>query len=172
LPKENIARLLNDAVALAETIGTILLNKQLTIAVAESATGGLIGYILTETPGSSQYFLGGIVAYANKVKQSLLGISTEVIERFGAISEETVAELANNIRRLLDADIGLATSGIAGPTGATPKKPVGLVIIAISIPRRHPIISQYKFKGNRSENKIHFATAALKLLLDTLHEKT
>ncbi|MFX1561840.1 MAG: CinA family protein [Promethearchaeota archaeon] len=170
--EEDIARLFSDGVALAETVGTILLDQQLTIAVAESATGGLIGHFLTEIPGSSQYFLGGIIAYANTVKQNLLGVSTEVIEHFGAVSEEVVTKLADNVRQRLDADIGLATSGIAGPAGATPKKPVGLVFIAIALPRRRPIINQYKFEGNRSENKIHFAIAALELLLGILHEKT
>lgn len=172
MSKENVARLFIDAVSLADKLGAILRDNQLTIAVAESATGGLIMHVLTEIPGCSQYFLGGIVAYANKVKQNLLNVPLESLDRFGAVSEKSVATLANNIRQIMDADIGLATSGIAGPTGERPNKPLGLVFIAIAMSGKSPIISKLQFTGNRTENKLHFASATLKRLLKEVQEKT
>ena len=112
-------------------VGKLLAAAHATIAVAESCTGGLIGHRLTDVPGSSAYVLGDIVAYNNSVKQSVLGVSAETLKTHGAVSCETAEEMARGVRRLLGATVGLATTGIAGPDGGTPDKPVGTVCIAI-----------------------------------------
>ena len=106
--------------------------RGLTVAVAESCTGGLIAHRLTNVPGSSAYFLGGVVAYANEVKEGVLGVRSETLRRHGAVSQETALEMARGVRRLLGADIALSATGIAGPTGGTPEKPVGLVYVALA----------------------------------------
>lgn len=113
-------------------IGQTLRNKKLTLAVAESCTGGYISHLITTVPGSSDYFKGGVIAYANEVKEQQLGVQHLTLETHGAVSEETVKEMAQQVRMKTNADIGVATSGIAGPDGGTPEKPVGTVWIAYS----------------------------------------
>jgi nicotinamide-nucleotide amidase len=112
-------------------VGELLSRAGATIGVAESCTGGLIGHRLTDVPGSSRYLLGDVVAYDNRVKQSVLGVSAATLEQHGAVSREAAEEMARGVRRLVGATIGLATTGIAGPDGGTPEKPVGTVCIAI-----------------------------------------
>ena len=119
-----------DKDTLEESIGRILKSRGQTMAVAESCTGGFLAHQITSIPGSSEYFKGGIVAYSNEVKISQLGVNAETIEQHGAVSEQTVAEMANRVREKYNTDIGIATSGIAGPGGGTPEKPVGTVWIA------------------------------------------
>jgi nicotinamide-nucleotide amidase len=115
-----------------ETVGRLLREQGATLAVAESCTGGLIGHRLTDVPGSSNYFLLGVIAYSNEAKQNLLGVAESTLENDGAVSEAAVREMAHGVRRAAGADIGLATSGIAGPGGGSPDKPVGTVCIAIA----------------------------------------
>ena len=119
---------------LSNAVGAYLTQTQQTIAAAESCTGGLLSHVLTSVSGSSVYFIGGVVAYSNHVKRALLGVKAETLDAFGAVSEETAREMAAGVRQKLSTDIGLATTGIAGPTGGTPDKPVGLVWIGISTP--------------------------------------
>jgi nicotinamide-nucleotide amidase len=111
-------------------IGNLLLERNLTIGTAESCTGGYVAHTLTKVPGSSRYFVGSMVTYSNEMKISQLDVSPETLVQHGAVSEETVREMAENIRRKLNVDIGIATSGIAGPDGGTPDKPVGTIWIA------------------------------------------
>ncbi|MGD8412918.1 MAG: competence/damage-inducible protein A [Candidatus Latescibacterota bacterium] len=118
--------------SLFQVVHDLLTLRGETIAVAESLTGGWISKQFTDLPGSSDYLLGDVVAYANDAKEKILGVNRETIEEFGAVSEETCTEMAHGIRHLLGADYGLATTGIAGPTGGTAKKPVGLTYIGIS----------------------------------------
>ena len=117
---------------LAQVIGEVLRGRKETVAVAESLTGGTIARLLTEHAGSSDYFLASAVAYSNESKASLLGVRAETIEQFGAVSEETCTEMAHGARRKLGATYGLATTGVAGPGGGTPHKPVGLVFIGVA----------------------------------------
>jgi nicotinamide-nucleotide amidase len=121
-----------DELSLEEAVGRLLLAQNKTVAVAESCTGGHIAHTFTRIPGSSNYFQGGIVPYHNDLKTGVLGVKKETIKQFGAVSEQTVTEMAQQVRTLLHADIGLASTGIAGPGGGTPEKPVGTVWIALS----------------------------------------
>jgi nicotinamide-nucleotide amidase len=120
------------AVTMEEVVGRALRERRLTLALAESCTGGLIAHRVTNVPGSSEYFLGGIGAYANRTKAALLGVSPATLARHGAVSEETAREMAAGARGALGADVALATTGIAGPGGGTPEKPVGLVCFALA----------------------------------------
>ena len=115
---------------LEAVVGDMLRRRKLTLAVAESCTGGYLSHLVTSIPGSSDYFSGGLVAYSNAVKIRALGIKRETLEAFGAVSEATVREMAAQVRKNFNADIGVATSGVAGPGGGTPEKPVGTVWIA------------------------------------------
>jgi nicotinamide-nucleotide amidase len=117
---------------LESVIGESLRTKKLTLAIAESCTGGFVSHLITSVPGSSEYFLGSIVPYAYEIKMRQLGVKPETLEKNGAVSEPTIIEMANLVRAKFNADIGVATSGIAGPGGATPDKPVGTVWIAYS----------------------------------------
>jgi nicotinamide-nucleotide amidase len=120
------------AVSMEEIVGRCLRERRLRLAVAESCTGGLVAHRVTNIPGSSDYFQGGVEAYANSAKVDLLGVSPSTLERHGAVSEETAREMAAGARRALRADVALATTGIAGPGGGTPEKPVGLVCFALA----------------------------------------
>jgi len=148
-------------------LARILTKKKLTIAVAESCTGGLISHSLTNIPGSSKYFLLGITAYANETKTRLLNVDPETIRKHGAVSKETALELAANVKHLASANIGLGVTGIAGPGGGEPFKPVGTVFVAASI--GHNIyFKKFVFSGNRLKIKNLAKDAALKLLLTCL----
>lgn len=119
-----------DEESLESAIGNLLKNSQKTLALAESCTGGYISHLVTSIPGSSAYFNGSVVPYHNRYKQSILGVSVETLESQGAVSEETVREMAQGVRQRFGSDFGLASSGIAGPDGGTAEKPVGTVWIA------------------------------------------
>ncbi len=152
-----------------EKLGEILLRKNLKIAVAESCSGGLIGHRITNIPGASRYFLGDIVAYDNEVKINVLGVPREVIVKYGAVSEECAKYMAEGVKKLLGADISVATTGIAGPTGGTEKKPVGLVYMAVSY--RTVKVRKYLFKGNRLEIKNQTAENAMKFVAEVLSDE-
>jgi PncC family amidohydrolase len=153
------------------TIARLFDQRGLWLAVAESCTGGLIGHYITNMPGASTYFKGGVIAYANDTKMGLLGVSGETLERYGAVSEATVLEMAGGVRDLLKADIGLSVSGIAGPGGGTPEKPVGLVWIGLRAPRAE-LARQMIFSGDRISIKQQAAEAALKILIAYLRSST
>lgn len=156
-----------DTFRLAAAVGEQLRARGWHLAVAESCTGGLVGHWITEIAGSSDYFLGGVVAYSNQAKEQLLGVRPGTLLRHGAVSEATAREMAAGVRRLLGADVALAVTGIAGPGGGTPEKPVGLVYIALDAPDRQ-ICRRYVWEGDRAANKARSAQAALALLRDYL----
>jgi len=137
--------------------------KLLTIGTVESATGGRIADRITNVPGSSDYFKGSVVAYSNEVKIALLGVKRKTIENYGAVSEQTALEMARGGRKLLDVDICVSDTGIAGPSGATPEKPVGLFYLGLSA-RDESFNQKHVFPGNREENKRDAAEAALNML--------
>ena len=146
-------------------IGGLLRQRGLSLAVAESCTGGLVGHRITNIPGSSDYFVGGIVAYAYEAKVRLLGVSWKTLEKHGAVSRETVIEMARGARHALEADIGMAVSGIAGPGGGMPGKPVGLTWIGLSDGDFEEAWS-YVWDGDRMQNKELSAEQLLQLLVD------
>jgi PncC family amidohydrolase len=152
-------------------IARLLAAKGLTLALAESCTGGLVGHRITEVSGSSDYFLGGIVAYSNGVKERVLGVDHDTLLNHGAVSAETAIEMARGARRVLGADIGLSVTGIAGPTGGTAEKPVGLVYIALAT-REGEQYERYLWESDRSGNKALSAEAALDLVRRYLEEAT
>lgn len=148
-------------------LGALLRSRGLTLAVGESCTGGLLAHRITNVPGSSAYFLGGVVAYANEIKQRLLRVSPGSLEAHGAISEEVALEMARGARAALGADVGIAVTGIAGPGGGTAEKPVGLTWVAVSDPAGEMAV-EHRWQGDRVQNKDLSATAALKLALALL----
>ena len=150
-------------------IGKLLFQKKLTLSLAESCTGGLIGHRLTNVPGSSEYFMGGIVSYAYSAKVNLLGVSWDTLKQHGAVSAEVVREMALGARRAFNTDIGLAVSCIAGPGGATPSKPVGTSWCGISFGE---VDRQYLFllEGSRVQVKEQLAQKALESLMNLLEE--
>lgn len=121
-----------------------------TIAVAESCTGGLAGYLLTKTPGSSAYFLGSAVVYSNESKTAILGVSEEILVEYGAVSEETARAMAEGTRRVYGADIGASITGVAGPGGGTDEKPVGFVCVAAT-DGKDAVVSINRFPGDRED---------------------
>ena len=144
--------------------------RGLKLATAESCTGGLVSDRITNVSGSSEYFPGGIVAYSYEAKVSLLGVSWDTLNTHGAVSEEAVLEMARGARKLFNADIGISVSGIAGPTGGTPEKPVGTTWFGLSTDTgewtRHFI-----WDGDREKNKLHSSDAALQFIIDYLEGK-
>jgi nicotinamide-nucleotide amidase len=148
-------------------ISNILKEKKLKIATAESCSGGLISHNITNISGSSEYFDRGVVSYSNNAKKELLDVSEDILEKYGAVSKQTAKEMAEGIRKKSSVDIGIATTGIAGPTGRTKDKPVGLVYIAIST-NDDTFVKKFQFSGSRLENKKSTCNAALKMLLDLI----
>jgi len=153
---------------LAEQVIRALIQRGLTLAVAESCTGGLIGHRLTNVPGSSGCFLGGVVAYHDRAKVDILGVDEELLSREGAVSEAVAVAMARGVRRLLDADLGVGVTGIAGPSGGTPEKPVGTVFIALADRSGEEVARRYRWEGEREENKERSAEAALEMVLEHL----
>ena len=149
--------------ALAEELGKLLLEKGLTLSTAESCTGGGIASVITSISGSSEYFKGGIVAYANEVKTALLGVSETTLEKHGAVSEETVLEMAKGAMKSMKTSCAIATSGIAGPGGGSEDKPVGTVWIGVSSQMGTEAFRLVS-KGDRKRNIERFSANALNIL--------
>lgn len=146
-----------------EKLSRSLIKKGKTVALAESCTGGLAASRVTDIPGSSEYFKGGVVAYSNSLKTSLLGVSPSTIKKYGAVSEMTAREMARGVRTLAKSDFGAAVTGIAGPSGARPGKPLGLAYIAFS-GKGNVISKKIMRKGDRPLLKKKFADALLELI--------
>lgn len=149
-------------------VGHALGARSWTICTAESCTGGLIAHRLTNVPGSSAYVLGGVVAYANRIKQSLLHVRQGTLIAYGAVSEQTASEMAVGARELFGADVAVSVTGIAGPDGGSAEKPVGLTYIGVAGPGGLLTVHRYVWDGDRETIKSASAEAALQLVLDTL----
>lgn len=166
-----LSQILGDAIVafddtpLEVIIAKTLTERKLTLATAESCTGGLIAHKITSVPGSSEYFKGSVVAYSNEIKQQILNVPEEILTTHGAVSAQTVEAMANGVRRLMHTDIAIATSGIAGPTGGTVDKPVGTVWIAVSTPAG-TASRMYQFGINRLQNIERTTQTAFLLLLE------
>jgi PncC family amidohydrolase len=156
-----------ETLQLSRLAGQKLAQKGWTIAAAESCTGGLLSHILTGVSGSSAYFMGGVVAYDNRIKESFLGVQHETLVKYGAVSGPTAHEMAVGIRQKFQVDIGLSTTGIAGPTGGTLQKPVGLVWLGLSTPSGTETFECH-FDSDREGNKMRSVEAILRHLLEYL----
>ncbi|NIM04718.1 MAG: nicotinamide-nucleotide amidohydrolase family protein [Armatimonadetes bacterium] len=156
-----------DAQQIENTVSHMLRESGLTLAVAESCSGGLISHRLTNIPGASDYLVAGLVCYSNPAKTALLGVKEETFAAHGAVSEAVALEMAEGVRKRLKADIGLSTTGIAGPTGGRPAKPVGLVYIAVSSVAKK-VCEEHRFRGERESIKHQTANAAFNLLRKVL----
>jgi PncC family amidohydrolase len=143
--------------------------RGLKLAVAESCTGGLVGHLLTDVAGSSDVFVGGVISYSDGVKTAILDVPAEALERHGAVSAQVAVAMAEGARRRLGADLALAVSGIAGPSGGSAAKPVGLTYVAVSDSAGHDA-RRHQWQGDRSANKLASAQAALELALERLAE--
>ncbi|MGA1206329.1 MAG: CinA family protein [Gammaproteobacteria bacterium] len=150
-----------------ERVATQLSDRDESLAVAESCTGGLLGAVCTQPAGASRWFLGGIIAYANAVKHAQLGISLALIDQVGAVSEPVACQMADGVRRRFDASYGIGITGIAGPEGGTPGKPVGLVWIATAS-RSGQDARAYQFSGDRDTVRQQAVAAALEQLLECM----
>lgn len=153
--------------ALELCIARKLLETSFTLATAESCTGGLVASRITDVAGSSAYFLGGVVAYSYEAKAEMLGVSWETLNTYGAVSRETVVEMARGARKLFRADIAVSVSGIAGPGGGTPDKPVGTVWVGLATPGGEEV-RRFVWDGDRIQNKSLSSEAALQFILDYL----
>jgi PncC family amidohydrolase len=161
---------------LESAISQLLRQRGLTLAVAESCTGGLVSHRITDVAGSSAYYQGSVTSYSNEIKARVLGVQRETLVRYGAVSEQTALEMARGVRELLGTDIGLSTTGIAGPDGGTPDKPVGLVFVALAA-QDGERVERYVWQDERgapctrSENKTRSAEAVLDLLIRYLQDR-
>ena len=147
--------------------GELLRARGLSVALAESCTGGLIAHRLTNVPGSSEYVRGGIVSYSNDAKQKVLGVQAETLMAHGAVSEQTAREMARGARMLLDSDIALAVTGVAGPGGGSAGKPVGLTYVGMVAPD-YEQVKRFVWPHDRLGNKEASADAALRMLVEWL----
>ena len=148
---------------LERVVGELLRAHGLTLSIAENCTGGLVGHRLTNVPGSSDYFLGGVIAYSNDVTERILDVRYDTLAHYGAVSEQTALEMAIGVRQLFRTDVGLSVTGIAGPTGGTRDKPVGLVYIGLSVQHQEECY-RFLYGSDREENKAASAEAALEIL--------
>jgi nicotinamide-nucleotide amidase len=158
-----------DLLDLARRLGTACHERGLSVGTAESCTGGLIAHLITEVPGSSDYFLGGLVTYSNQNKTALVDVRQDVIDAYGAVSAQVAKAMAEGARHRLAVDIAVAVTGVAGPAGGTLAKPVGLTYVAVA-DRAGDDVRRFVWDGDRAANKRLSAAAALDLVLERLAE--
>jgi competence/damage-inducible protein CinA C-terminal domain len=154
----------------SEEIALLLAEKNITLSIAESCTGGMIGSLLTSIPGSSDFFLGGVVTYSNLSKENILRVPHPILERFGAVSKETATEMAVGVMNLFDSDVSASVTGIAGPGGGTELKPVGLVFTAVSNGKITDV-RRHLFEGNRTTIRTSAAEAVLLHIEDLVRNR-
>ena len=156
--------------SLAEKLVTLAREKNITFGTAESCTGGMISASVTDISGASAVFYGGIVSYDNSVKQSLLGVKEETLATVGAVSAQTASQMATGARAALGVDFAVSVTGIAGPGGGTPTKPVGLVYISTASPNGTITIKENHFDGNREEIRLQTVETALMMLISAIEQ--
>jgi PncC family amidohydrolase len=161
---------LDELVASAHRLGAACLERKVRVAAAESCTGGLVGHVLTEIAGSSEWFAGTIVAYADDVKRSVLGVTGDSIDSHGAVSAQVAVAMAVGVRRALGTPLAVSVTGIAGPGGGTDAKPVGLTYVAVA-DEAGSEVRRHLWGGDRAANKRASAAAALELLLERLSRR-
>jgi PncC family amidohydrolase len=157
----------DDLSGLAIRVGGLCHARGISLATVESCTGGLVAHLLTEVPGSSSYFRGGLVTYANEAKVGLAGVPEETIGAHGAVSAQVAVAMAEGGRRALAVDLAIAVTGVAGPSGGTPAKPVGLTYVAVADASGDEV-RRFTWDGDRSDNKRRSAAAALELVAERL----
>lgn len=157
---------MTEAIDLAQQLGVALAARNLTCASAESCTGGLIGHLITEIPGSSAYFAGGAVVYSYAAKERVLGVDHATLVSLGAVSAEVAAQMAQGARRLYGVDVAVSVTGIAGPGGGLPGKPTGTVFLHVSGAGDYEHGAHHVWPGDRSTNKLLSAVAALRMVLE------
>jgi len=155
--------MIGENLALEEQIGALLRKYGKTISMAESCTGGLISHRITNVPGSSDYYDCGVIAYSNQSKIDILHVSPETLKKFGAVSRQTAIEMARGIKQISGSDLALAVTGIAGPGGGTPEKPVGLVYICLASDES-VVCEEFRFTGKREEIKFQASEVALEMI--------
>jgi PncC family amidohydrolase len=160
---EELARL----VELAERVQVMLVERRLTLSSAESCTGGLFGHVVTEVPGSSDYYLGGIISYSDELKREQLEVDPLTIEKHGAVSAQTCVAMADGARRRYRSSMAVAVTGIAGPGGGSDSKPVGLTYIGLADENGHDV-RRHAWQGDRHSNKVESVAACLELILERL----
>jgi nicotinamide-nucleotide amidase len=148
---------------LPKVVGELLKSKRMTLAVAESCTGGLLGKMITDVPGSSDYFLGGVIAYSNELKMKLLSVPQIILEKYGAVSKECASYMAEGVIQSLGANIGISITGVAGPTGGTDEKPVGLVYVGLAV-SGDTKVKECRFGNHRENNRDRSAVTALDMV--------
>ncbi len=156
--------------SLAARLGNLLKARKMMLSTAESCTGGGIAAFLTDIPGASEWFPGGFVTYSNEWKMKLLGVSATTLEQYGAVSSQTVGEMLEGLLESGGADLGIAVSGIAGPGGGTPEKPVGTVYIGVA-GRDWKRVERWQFRGNRADVRRATAETALKMMLEEVEKR-
>jgi competence/damage-inducible protein CinA C-terminal domain len=154
----------------SEDVALLLTEKNLTLSVAESCTGGMVGSLLTSIPGSSEFFLGGVVTYSNLSKENILHVSPSTLEQFGAVSKETALEMAVGVMNLFDSDVSAAVTGIAGPGGGTELKPIGLVFTSVSDGKTSDV-RKHLFNGDRKTIRESATKAVLMHIEDLLRNR-
>jgi PncC family amidohydrolase len=147
----------------AKSVGRRLARRDLSLSVCESCTAGMLGAVLTATPGSSRYFYGGIIAYADRIKDRIVGVRRATLRDHGAVSAETCGEMAGQVRKKFHSDLGVAVTGIAGPRGGSREKPVGLVYVTVTGPGRTET-ARCRFIGNRHKVRVKSCWAALEMI--------
>jgi PncC family amidohydrolase len=152
---------------LAKKIGNLLRKHKKTLSTAESCTGGLIAKVITDVPGSSRYFMGGVVSYSNEVKIKVLHVDRALIEQHGAVSTQVAQAMARGVQRLMHTDCAIAVTGIAGPDGGTEKKPVGLVYIAVANGKEIEV-KRFIYQRDRNGNRKETTSAAIEMLIQKL----
>ncbi|MGC8684106.1 MAG: CinA family protein [bacterium] len=154
---------------ISKRLGKLLMEQKKTLSTAESCTGGMISKVITDIPGSSRYFAGGVVSYSNDIKNRILHVDKALLNRYGAVSQEVALAMLKGVQRLMKTDCAIAVTGIAGPDGGTPEKPVGLVYIAVAN-KKDIQVKRFVFQHDRDGNRKQTTITAITILIEMLNK--